>query len=53
MGVFRHLRKGEPLSCRKQIGIVAIGKPLELDEQYRDFGQYMIDYFAVQDERYN
>ena len=47
------MRKSEPLSCRKLIETAAIAKPLEVNEQYRDFRQYMVDYLEVHDAIYS
>lgn len=41
-GVVRDVRRCEPLSRRRLIELEDVGGPPELDEQYRDYGQYAI-----------
>ena len=52
-GAFREVRRSEPLSCRRLIEIVVIGEPLGVDEQYRNFAQYMVEYLGNEEEKYN
>ena len=52
-GVFRDVRKIVPLACRRLIAISVTRKQLYLEEQYRSFAQYRIEYLEVEEEKYN
>ena len=49
---FREVVKSGPLA-RRGMEISAVGKPRELDEMNRDFGQYLVDYLEIQEAKYS
>ena len=49
----RGIRKSEPLSCRRLVGPILVGKPTDLDGQYRDFGIDTAEYLEVQDAKFS